>query len=251
MKRLATGAAFAALLALAACTAQPAPPADTTASPAPSAAAAEVTNVYYPVAIGNTWTYRMAFPDPIGVVTETETMTAMSPEGDGMRVTTERSFHHENGAVPDYSDSVDYVFHDNGSIDVPYQTVPDASGARVVVTGGTMVWPTVDEFEAGIPKTGTITAEVTTAGATYEQSVDFTVAGAGTQDVTVAAGTFAGARALKQDLLISIPSLGVSGLPVSATTWLAEGTGPVKTEVADVLGTGPIVVELVKFTPGE
>ena len=138
----------------------------------------------------------------------------------------------------------------DGSLEVPYQSIPDSSSAIVTVKSGTMVWPTDEEFEAGTVKTGTIEASVETSGKSIEQSVEFSIKGAGVESVTVAAGTF-DARLLEQDLLVSIPSLSVNGLPISAKSWLAPGTGLVRTEVPGLFGTGSIVMELVKFTAAD
>lgn len=253
MKRsLSAGVALAALALLAGCTAGPT--ADSTSAPEPSATAGagEYENIspYYPVALGNTWVYRMTNPEPVGVVIETEKMTAVTPDGDDVRVTIERSFHYENGSSPDFTDSVDYIFHADGSLSVPYQSLPDTSGAQVEIENGEMVWPTTAEFEAGTPKTGTINVTVTVDGSAFEQVITFSITGQGVESVTVPAGTFE-ARKLLQAMRVTIPSAGMTDLPIDSTVWLAEGIGQVRSEVPDLLGSGsPIVVELMEFTPG-
>ena len=237
-------------LTLAACSAPSTAPtggSDGTAAPAPTDDFADVSS-YYPVAEGNTWEYEMTMPEPIGTVVETETMTKVVRDGDTVRATIARTFHYENGSTPDIEDTVDYVFYDDGSIEVPYQSLPDASGGTVTVKSGEMRWPSDAEFEAGTPKTGTIEATVETAGQSIDQTVDFTITGAGVESVTVPAGTF-DARILSQKLVVKIPSLGLDGLPIAATSWLSKGTGLVKTELPGLLGTGAIVLQLVKFTP--
>jgi hypothetical protein len=201
---------------------------------------------YYPVAVGNTWEYSMTLPDPLGTVTETETMTdVVRVDDDSVRATIERTFHYENGSVDDVTDSVDYVFHSDGSLEVPYQSLPDTSGTVVTVKSGTMVWPTDEEFEAGTEKTGTIEASANGV----DQTVDFAISGGGVETVKVPAGSF-DARLLNQKLTISIPSLSIDGLPISAKSWLAPGTGLVKTEIPGLLGTGSVSLVLEKFTPG-
>lgn len=235
-------------LALAACTSSPQEPGGTDGTEPGIPATDDFADLssYYPVAIGNTWEYSMKLPDPIGTVTETETMTDVKRvDDDTVRATIERVFHYENGSIDDVTDSVDYVFHLDGSLEVPYQSLPDSSGAVVTVTSGTMVWPSDEEFEAGTEKTGTI--EATADG--IAQTIDFVIAGGGIESVTVPAGTF-DARLLTQKLTISIPEFSIDGLPVSAKSWLAPGTGLVKTEIPGLLGTGTVTLELVKFTPG-
>lgn len=254
MKRsLSAGVALAALALLAACTAGPVTDPGSTATSEPTTdAGGDYENIspYYPVGLGNTWTYRMNYPDPVGIITETETMTAVTPEGTDVRVTIERSFHYENGSSPDFTDSVDYLFHADGSLSVPYQSIPDNSGALVEIHDGELLWPTTAEFEAGTPKTGVINLTVTADGTPFDQSISFTITGQGVESVTVPAGTY-DARKLLQSMLISIPSAGLENLPIDATVWLAEGVGQVRSEVPDLLGSGtPIVVELIQFTPG-
>ena len=234
-------------LTLAACTSSP--PVDTgvDATEPSSAASDDYSDLssYYPVAEGNTWEFSMQLPDPLGTVTETETMTeVVRVDDDTVRATIERTFHYENGSTDDVTDSVDYVFHSDGSLEVPYQSLPDTSGAVVTVKSGTMVWPTDEEFEAGTEKTGTIEASANG----IDQTVDFAIAGGGVESVTVPAGTF-DARLLEQKLEISIPEFSIDGLPIAAKSWLAPGTGLVKTEIPGLMGAGTVELVLVKFTP--
>jgi len=247
MKR--TGLALVSLALLAGCTAAPAPTAAPGGSPSSDAPATAVESIYYPVAEGNTWVYSIDYGTG-STVTDTEVMTKVVPEGDGARVTIERTFVWDDGSQPEIKDSVDYVFGSDGSLTVPFQSIPTAGGTTVTVQSGTMMWPTNAEFEAGTAKTGTIQATVETSGQTFAESVDFTITGAGVEDVTVPAGSYS-ARKLSQALVISLPDLGVSGLTVNAMTWLADGVGPVRTEVPDTIGGGATIVQvLLSFTPG-
>jgi len=244
--------AVAAIALLAGCSSAPAPSPSGSPAPEASAPAEDLSgvSVYYPVALGNTWTYQINNPDPVGVVIQTETMSAVTPDGDDVRVMIDRSFRYENGAYPDFTDSVEYVFHADGSLSVPYQSIPDTSGAQVTIKSGEFLWPSTAEFEAGTPKTGVIEATIEADGSTFDQAISFTITGHGVEEVTVPGGTFQ-ARKLTQDMLISIPSAGLDGLPINATVWLAEGVGQVRSEVPDLLGSGTsVTVELLKFTPG-
>ncbi|MEP6479226.1 MAG: hypothetical protein ABJB03_07535 [Rhodoglobus sp.] len=251
LRSAAVALAVAALLA--GCSAAT-PPVDVASnSPAPSASSVAGQypdlSVYYPVGLGNTWVYSIDFGSAGGLVTDTEVMSKIVPDDGGQRVTIDRTFHYEDGSQADLVDSVDYIFMSDGSLSVPFQSVPTGAGV-VTVKSGTMVWPTVAEFEAGTAKTGTIEASVAAGGATTDETVDFSIHGAGTESTTVTAGTYT-ARKLAQDLTISIPALGVSGIAISATTWLAEGVGPVRTEIPDIVGGGAIVQQLVSFSPGK
>jgi hypothetical protein len=244
------GIALASLVLLAGCTSTA--PSTTTDSSEPAASAAPesaIASIYYPVAEGNTWVYSIDYGTG-STVTDTEVMTKVVPDGEGGRVTIERTFVWDDGSQADVVSTVDYVFAADGSLTVPFQSIPSAGGSTVTVQSGTMVWPTNAEFEAGTPKTGTIQATVETSGQTFAETVDFTISGAGTENVAVPAGSYT-ARKLSQALVISLPDLGVSGLTVNATTWLAEGVGPVRTEVPDTMGGGSTIVQVLKsFTPG-
>ena len=250
---LVTALAIATAVALAGCTSAPPAPETSeasTAAPVTEEAAPDFSDVsiYYPVALGNSWTYRMTSPDPVGVVTYIETMTAVDAEpSGGWRVALTRDFHYENGSSPDFSDAVEYIFHEDGSLTVPYNSAPDGSDAEVTVTSGEMRFPTPAEFEAATPITGALTVTVVTAGQTINQEIAFTIAGQGVESVTVPAGTY-DARRLGQDLTVDMPELGVTGLTVNSVSWLAEGVGAVRTELSDLLGSGGrIVTELVEF----
>ncbi len=250
---------FAALFALAGCTAGPTPGSDPSSgsegsNPSASASAPSEEDFsdlspYYPIAVGNTWIYTITYSDGSTVV-DTEVMTKVVAEGDGARVTFERSFDWNDESKPDFSDSVDYVFHADGSLSVPFQSVPIGDGgSTLVVKSGALEWPTTAEFEAGTPKTGTIETTSTSAdGTVIDQSIAFTITGEGVEAVTVPFDTFQDARKLHQALLVSVPSLGVTDLPIDSTTWLVEGVGPVRTEIPDLFGQQPTIQELVDFT---
>lgn len=248
---LVTGLAVTALV-LTGCSSATAPPTGGTTSPpvTETTAPVEEVSVYYPVALGNSWSYRMTAPDPIGVVTYDETMTAVEPEADGgTRVEITRDYHYENGLIADFSDAVEYIFHADGSITVPYNSAPDGSSAEVTVTSGEMRFPTPAEFESGTPLDGAIQVTVVTEGQTINQNVAYTITGQGVESVSVPAGSY-DARRLAQDLTVDMPDLGVSGLTINTVTWLAEGVGAVRTEVSNLLGSGGgIVTELVEFRP--
>lgn len=245
-------ALVAASLALAGCTGGAASPSAAGGSPSvgsTASASAAMQSIYYPVAEGNTWVYSIDYGTG-STITDTEVMSAVVADGDASRVTIDRTFHYEDGSHPDLKDSVDYLFHADGSLEVPFQSIPSDSGV-VTIKSGTMVWPTVAEFEAGTARTGTIEASVDNGTVTNE-TVDFTISGAGVDSVTVPAGSYPKARKLLQALVISLPDLGVSGIAINATTWLADGVGPVKTELPDMSGGSNTITQvLVSFTPGK
>jgi len=224
------------------------------ASPTVDADFSEI-SVYYPIALGNTWTYRMDYYgfNDVGIVVMTETVTELTPVADGVRVLIDRTFHHENGLFPDSTESLEFTFHDDGSATVPYLAYPPDSGVmanlyQVTVSGGDVSWPTVSDFEAGTPATSTVTASLSSGELTFGESVAVSATGEGTEPITVAAGTFT-ARRLRQDIVATV--IGQGAVPSSVTTWLAEGVGPVHTSVVDeVFGSEVVTVDLVEFVPG-
>ncbi|MBU1587858.1 MAG: hypothetical protein KKH51_07915 [Actinobacteria bacterium] len=239
---------LAGLVMLAGCTAAEPDATNNPTLPPSDAPTTSVESIYYPVAEGNTWVYSIDYGTG-STVTDTEVMTKVVTEGDGVRATIERTFVWDDGSQPDVVSTVDYLFGADGSVQVPFQSIPSAGGT-VTVESGTMLWPTTAQFEAGTPTTGSLTATVDTSDQSIAETIDFTITGAGAEDVTVPAGTYS-ARKLVQNLVISLPDLGVSGLSIDAVTWLADGVGPVRTEVPDTLGGGTTIVQvLLSFTPG-
>ncbi|MBX3099321.1 MAG: hypothetical protein KF761_07035 [Salinibacterium sp.] len=253
MRLVTSGLTIALIACLAACTATPTASLAPTESAEPtdptsqgSSDSIEVTSIYYPVAVGNRWVYSIDYGSG-SLVTDTEVMTAIHAEGDGARVSISRTFHWDDKSRPDVTDSVDYVFAADGSLTVPFQSIPSAE-STIIVSSGTVAWPTPAEFDAGTTKTGRIEASVFTNGTTAKETVDFTISGGGVQDVTVPAGTFS-ARVLNQALVVSLPDLDVNGLALTAVAWLDESVGLVKTIVPDHNGA-TITQVLVSFTPG-
>lgn len=209
----------------------------------------EVQNGYIPVAVGNTWVYTMTYAEPVGIVTETETILAVTPDGaGGAEVDIQRDFHYENGSRPDYSDLVAYQFHADGSIELPFEWIPRADSTSVITaTGGRFVWPSDSEFAAGTATTGEINLLVEADGEGYDETVSFEIAGAGEESVTAPLGAFT-ARKLVQNLIVSVPSFDVE-VPLTVTSWFHAEVGLVRTEIPDAFGGPTITVELVSFTP--
>jgi len=101
------------------------------------------------------------------------------------------------------------------------------SGAKVTIKSGSIVWPPITSIQSGQVRHSTLNIAIAVAGHSLSEKVHVTVRGAGTQSVTVPAGTY---RATVVDETMAEK---VMGFPVRITvrTWLASGVGPVKTEV--------------------
>ena len=209
---------------------------------------------YWPVAIGNTWVYQNNYYgfDEVRFVTETRTIASVEPDGEDFVVEFAREFHFDDGAYPDFADSFEVVLHADGSATLPYESLPlpsqQMAGAYVVdVMSGTIEWPTASALDAGSSASTTIVATLSQGTVSLEQTTVVTVTGEGHEDVTIALGTFA-SRRLGQHLLASHPQVGE--IPSTATTWIADGTGPVRTIVVDeVFGSEIVTIELLQFIP--
>jgi hypothetical protein len=116
-----------------------------------------------------------------------------------------------------------YVFHSNGTIGYP---VTDANGVSVA-DGGGVLWPDAAGLASGRPYHSVLRIQVNQAGAIRYENADVTVQGAGTATVTVPAGTY---QATVVDMTITT-KVGNFTTNVEVKTYVAAGTGPVKSEV--------------------
>jgi hypothetical protein len=227
------------------------PSAGTKAAPLPGKSGIDAT--YYPVAVGNTWVYRVDYGSALGlgVVTDTEQMTKVRQVATGTRVTIERTFHYQNGRYPDFTSTVDYVFHKNGSLTVPFQNGIQTRGTTITVKSGSIVWPTPQTLESGHESTGHIRASIKSAGQTINADVLVAVRGAGPASVRVPAGSFPRARILHQDLVETISRISTR-ITIKTTTYLVEGVGMVKSTVDSGLpgSGGAVTTKLISFRRG-
>ncbi len=122
-----------------------------------------------------------------------------------------------------------YTFYPDGTIGYP---VPPVSG--VPVTGSVVRWPD---------------AEGLASGKIYRSVLHFqggkaevTVQGTGTRSVSVPAGTYQAS--------VVLTTIYAQGETIEVTVWIAQGTGPVKTQVLIRApgGTGLTTNELLSFT---
>jgi hypothetical protein len=195
----------------------------------------------FPIAVGEKWVYADHLGS-LGSATTTNTVTAVKPVAQGRLVTmTNRSS--LTGAAGKLN-KLTYLFYANGSIGVPYTQV---SGAKVTIKSGSIIWPPITSIQAGQVRHSTLNIAIAVAGHSFSEHVHVTVRGAGTQRVTVPAGTYQ-ATVVDQTMAEK-----VMGFPVHITvrTWLADGVGPVKTEVlskAAVASATNVTEELTSFT---
>lgn len=201
---------------------------------------------YLPVAAGNTWVY--AVTTPLGSLTQTETMSTVAADGDTLKVTMTRTFDYTGEWREDDSDSVEYVFHPDGSVSVPHDSEPDWS---TTVTSGDIRWPSSTDLWTGEEVTGVAEVTMTNGRSEFDARVQYTFAGAGEEEVSVPFGTVT-ARKLTFWRWLYGPT--IDSIPIHGASWFAQGIGLVRTEwsVADP-DVGPsqpaYVWQLLRFNP--
>jgi hypothetical protein len=210
-----------------------------TSAAAPAGASASVP---FPVAVGNTWNYKITTGGESG--TTVNKMTAVTPAAAGQQVTMLTTDHvgSVNGSAKET-----YLFHADGSIGYPLGSFSPGSG--VTVTSNGVVWPPASVIASGKPSQSTLNISIKAAGQTLSTTAHVTVQGAGTATVTVPAGTYQATVVLVTERL-SIVGITAS---IQVKTWLAPDVGPVKELVTTNEGSANSVVadeELLSFAKG-
>jgi hypothetical protein len=185
---------------------------------------AKANSIPFPVAVGNTWIYQTRVGGQTGRTTNR--IVAAGPSSAGYRVTVSSTTNvggSASTAVPVYT------FYPNGTVGYPVLPV-----SGVPVTGTDIRWPDAAGLASGKVYRSTLHIQGGDA--------DVTVQGAGTTSVRVPAGTY---RASVVKATIT-----AQGQTVEVTVWIAQGTGPVKTQVLIRApgGTGLTTNELLSFT---
>ena len=223
------------------------PAATSSASSSPSATPGTTSNSFvatgstlYPIAVGNTWVYQTTASISGEDGLQTNKVLSVVPVAGGQRVTMSQTtgLH----GVKTTSDE-NLIFYSNGKI-----AYPVASG-EVSVLGSGVLWPTAAELASGQVFHSVLRIKVLKSGPVQDQDANVTVQGQGTSTVTVPAGTY---QATLVTMTMSL-KVGDESSTEEVQTWVAPGTGPVKTKVS--LGTlGSTVLtstdELLSFTKG-
>ena len=191
---------------------------------APATGFARANSVPFPVAVGNTWVYQTSAGGQTGRTTNK--IVGAGPGSAGYRVTVS-STTEVGGSVSTVTPV--YTFYPDGTIGYP---VPWVSG--MPVAGGSIRWPDVTRLASGQVYHSVLQVQGVSA--------DVTVQGAGPVPVSVPAGSY---RASVVKTTVT-----AAGQTVQVTVWIAQGIGPVKTEVVTRApgGTGFTTSELLSFT---
>jgi hypothetical protein len=185
---------------------------------------AKANSIPFPVAVGNTWVYQTQSGGQTGRTTNKIVGAGPGSVGYQVMVSSTTDFGGSASTVVPV-----YTFYPDGTIGYP---VPPVSG--VPVTGSVVRWPDA----AGLA-----------SGKIYRSVLHFqggkaevTVQGTGTRSVSVPAGTYQAS--------VVLTTIYAQGETIEVTVWIAQGTGPVKTQVLIRApgGTGLTTNELLSFT---
>jgi len=196
-----------------------------TASPSPPAKGfAQANSIPFPVAVGNTWIYQTSVGGQAGRTTNK--IVGAGPGSAGYRVTVSSTTNVGGSAA---TVAPVYTFYPDGTIGYP---VPPVSG--VPLTGGSIRWPDAAGLASGKVYHSVLRIQGVNA--------DVTVQGLGTASVSVPAGSYHAS--------VVRTTITAQGQTVQVTVWIAQGTGPVKTEVLIRApgGTGLTTSELLSFS---
>jgi hypothetical protein len=196
---------------------------------------------FFPLAVGNKWVYVDKFTGEQGTVRNQ--VISVTPVASGSKVVM-KDQDDLGGGAPNTTTSA-LIVHSDGSIDVPMTTVGDT----FKIKSGSVIWPSAAELASGQPHHDTLVMTMTMAGHTSTIKTHVLVKGEGTQTVTVPAGTY---QATVIDEVMSEKFSGV-GITMDIRTWVANGVGPVKTEMtSNAAGKTAILndQELKSFTKG-
>ena len=175
--------------------------------------------VPFPVGVGDTWRYRTTDGRTVNRI------IAVTPAPGGQQVTMRSAITNLGSTT---HDTAYYVVNSDGSISLPFsQFDTSSSGASVKLISGSIFWPPADQLSSGKAYHDALKIEFSTNGTTQNVTAHVTVRGAGTQSVTVPAGTY-NADVVNMTMAETIEGISVSSV---VRTWLAPGVGPVKSEV--------------------
>jgi len=192
---------------------------------------AKANSIPFPVRVGNTWVYQTKIGGASGRTTNR--IVATGPGSAGYLVTMSSA---TNVTGASSSGTAGYTFYPDGTVGYP---APAING--VSVTGGGIRWPNAAALASGRAYHSTLKIQVGSSGQTQDAGVN--VYGAGTETVTVPAGTYQAS--------VVETTITAKGETIVVTTWIAQGVGTVKTQT-QVSGAGAAGLttteELVSFT---
>jgi hypothetical protein len=206
-----------------------------------SSASGITTAAYFPMGTGYTWVYKESGFGGKG--TSTQKVLSVKPSAAGQVATLASTITYPLKKTTKET----LIFRPDGSIEVPLTQF----GASVKIESGSILWPSTAQLASGQPYHDTIVMKIDEAGQHETLKMPVTVKGEGTSSVTVPAGTYQAAL-IDETMDTSIDGYKIS---MAVKTWVANGVGPVKSEVfSDMLGgsgnSPASTEELMSFTKG-
>jgi hypothetical protein len=175
--------------------------------------------------------------------TVTERVTAVTQVSAGTEVTMSDADTAVAAAKPT---TISWIVHPDGSISIPADFI---GGSTLKLKSGNLGWPGPAQLASGQPQTSTIVMTESVGGKSVTVTAKSVVKGDGTQSVSVPAGSYSAT------VVDDVQNEKVLGYPVTSDIkiWLANGVGPVKTEMTSGSGGTSALSEqeqLVSFTKG-
>jgi hypothetical protein len=223
--------AIVAGLAVAACS----------SSSGPSRAVRTPASVPFPVAVGNTWKYKLTGGES-GTVTEK--MTSVVPSAGGRKAV--MTFTSTIARASASTESV-YFFYSDGSI-TSFPSPQSGQRNLVTISSSGIRVPPAAVVDSGKPVKLEVPTTVNGGERTYKTMAHITVQGAGTATVTVPAGTY------RATVVSEVVMMSLFGHPVTFhyRTWFASGVGPVQVRDASTNTAGKdyfaVTLELESFS---
>ncbi len=213
-------------------------------SATPAAAVVSSGSLPFPTTVGDTWDYS----SDNGTSSQNK-ITSATQLAAGQQVTMAIAFK-DNGAATHVS--YDYIVEPDGQISLPtgqFTSGMAGTGASIKLLSGGVYWPTAAQVSSGVPIHSTLVMEIAVAGKTEKITEHITSTGEGNQSVTVPAGTYT------TTLVNVAESADVEGyaFTIDDKTWLANGVGPVQSELINVDGGKTSISSkqvLTSFTKG-
>jgi hypothetical protein len=181
-----------------------------------SASFAKANSIPFPVAVGNTWVYQTKIGGASGRTTNR--IVAAGPGSAGYLVSVSSA---TNVTGASSAGTAGYTFYPDGTVGYP---APTLNG--VAVTGGSIRWPNAAALASGRAYHSTLQIQV---GSGQAEDAGVNVYGAGTETVTVPAGTYQAS--------VVVTTITAKGETIVVTTWIAQGVGTIKTQI-QVNGAG-------------
>lgn len=170
----------------------------------------------FPVAVGNTWRYRLVVGPKRGIAIAK--MLAVSPSSNGKQVSVRNT---DIIAGQHLGRTQKYIFGSDGTITIPLGSL----GGELKMSSGVR-WPSASQIAAGQPATTNLTVQAGASGRSSRLVARVVVRGLGTSSVIVPAGRF---RAIVVGMTLTLKAAGVREV-VTTRNWMAPGIGPVKIE---------------------